>query len=162
MAKAILICGPICAGKTTYAKKLASETNAVILSVDEVMLTIFGQHCGDMHDEYAARTQKYLYSKSLELINSGIDVILDWGFWTHDGRREATAFYRSRGIECEMHCLDVDTDVLSEHIKKRNAEVEQGSTLAYYVDENLVRKFEALYEEPGADEADVNIYVCVE
>ena len=64
MAKAILICGPICAGKTTYANKLKAGSNAVILSVDEIMLTIFGQHCGEMHDEYAARTQKYLDKKA--------------------------------------------------------------------------------------------------
>ena len=77
MAKVILICGKICSGKTTYANKLKAESGAVLLSVDEVMLTLFGQHCGDRHDEYAAKTKEYLYAKSLELLGMGIDVILD-------------------------------------------------------------------------------------
>ena len=70
MAKVILICGKICCGKTTYSQKLCSENNAVLLSVDEITLALFGQHCGDKHDEYVERTEKYLLSKSLELIQA--------------------------------------------------------------------------------------------
>jgi len=155
MAKAILISGMICAGKTTYAKKLAAETNAVILSVDEVMLTIFGQHCGDMHDEYAARTKKYLYQKSLELLNAGIDVIIDWGFWTRDERSKAIEYYKSRGIACELHYMDTSAERLAEHIKKRNAEIEADESLAYYVDGNLLEKLRSRFEVPDIDDVDV-------
>ena len=49
MPKVILICGRICCGKTTYSKKLCAERNAVLLSVDEIMLSLFDQCCGDMH-----------------------------------------------------------------------------------------------------------------
>jgi uridine kinase len=34
MAKVILICGKICSGKTTYAKRLLCENKAVLLSTD--------------------------------------------------------------------------------------------------------------------------------
>jgi hypothetical protein len=37
-----------------------------------------------------ASVKEYLYQKSLEIIAGGMDVILDWGFWTkeeHDGAR---------------------------------------------------------------------------
>jgi alpha-mannosidase len=39
--QAILLCGKLCAGKTTYARRLAPELGAVILSVDEIMLSLF-------------------------------------------------------------------------------------------------------------------------
>ena len=45
MAKVILICGKICSGKSTYAQQLRRENRAVVLSIDEVMLAFFGQHC---------------------------------------------------------------------------------------------------------------------
>ena len=80
MAKVILICGKICSGKSTYAQQLRRENRAVVLSIDEVMLAFFGQHCGSRHDEYADRAQKYLLDQSLALIEAGVDVILDWGF----------------------------------------------------------------------------------
>lgn len=81
MAKVILICGKICSGKSTYAEQLRVQHNAVVLSTDEITLALFGQHCGDKHDDYVERTQNYLFNKSLELIEVGGNVILDWGFW---------------------------------------------------------------------------------
>ena len=80
MAKVILICGKICSGKSTYGESLRLRENAALLSIDEIMLSLFGQHCGDKHDEYSEKAQTYLFHKSLELIEVGVDVILDWGF----------------------------------------------------------------------------------
>ena len=74
MPKVYLICGKICSGKSTYAEQLRIQNNAVLLSTDEITLALFGQHCGDKHDDYVERTQNYLFSKSLELIEVGINV----------------------------------------------------------------------------------------
>lgn len=155
MAKVILICGKICSGKTTYAQKLRRQYRAVLLSVDEIMLSVFGQHCGDRHDEYASNTQKYLLDKAVELTDSGIDVILDWGFWTRDGRESARAFFAGHGIETEFHCLDISDETWRARLKKRNDAVTAEETLAYFVDENLAAKFESRFEMPERDEIDV-------
>ena len=95
MPKVIMTCGKLCSGKTTYAKKKKKEGKDVILSIDEIMLTVFGQDAGEKHDDYVAKAQEYLYKKSLELIGSGTDVILDWGFWTKAERDRARKFYSS-------------------------------------------------------------------
>ncbi len=155
MAKVILICGKICCGKSTYAEKLRLENKAVVLSVDEIMLSIFGQHCGDKHDEYAENTQEYLFHKSLELVESGIDVILDWGFWQKEKREAVKAFYMSRNIECEFHYIDIDDKTWKARLDKRNNAVLTGETNAYFVDENLAAKFEARFEMPEKNEVDV-------
>ena len=60
MAKVIMTCGKICSGKTTYAEKMRRELSAVILSVDEIMLAVFGSDAGDKHDEYVKRIKNYL------------------------------------------------------------------------------------------------------
>ncbi|MBQ8369414.1 MAG: ATP-binding protein [Clostridia bacterium] len=155
MAKVILICGKICSGKTTYAHLLRQRYGGALLSVDEIMLAMFGQHCGERHDEYAANTQRYLFAKSAELAETGIDVILDWGFWTKAGRDAARAFYRERDIPCEFHAIDIPDEVWHERLKKRNAEVRLDPTLAYYVDENLAAKFGSRFEMPDDSEIDV-------
>ncbi len=157
MPKVILICGKLCCGKSTYAKELCMRNKAVLLSIDEIMLSMFGQHCGDMHDTYAERTRNYLFAKSVELIASGIDVILDWGFWTKDGRDTAKSYYRSRGIACELHYIDVGDETWQARLNKRNAAVSSGETLAYYVDENLAAKFAARFEPQFVNEVDVHI-----
>lgn len=55
MPKVVMTCGKLCSGKTTYAKKLQKESKAVILSVDEIMLALFGQDAGEKHDDMCVR-----------------------------------------------------------------------------------------------------------
>lgn len=155
MAKVYLICGKICCGKTTYAQKLCAENDAVLLSVDEITLALFGQHCGDKHDEYVERTEKYLLNKSLELIQKDINVVLDWGFWTKAERMAVKEIYESRGIEYEFHYIDVSDEIWKYRLNKRNNAVLAEETSAYYVDDNLAAKFASIFEVPSEDEIDV-------
>lgn len=155
MAKVFLICGKICCGKTTYAQKLCKEKNAVLLSVDEITLALFGQHCGDKHDEYVEKTEKYLLNKSLELINKGINVVLDWGFWTKAERKAVKEFYKSRNIKWELHYIDISDETWKSRLHKRNNAVLANETSAYYVDDNLAAKFASLFEVPSEEEIDV-------
>ena len=155
MAKVILICGKICSGKSTYAEQLRIQNNAVLLSTDEITLALFGQHCGDKHDDYVERTQNYLFNKSLELIETGINVILDWGFWLKEERDYAREFYNSRDIECEFHYINISDETWKTCLKKRNSEILAKETSAYYIDDNLAEKFAAIFEVPNEDEIDV-------
>ena len=90
-----MTCGKLCSGKTTYAKKLQKEGKAVILSIDEIMLAVFGKDAGEKHDEYVAGIKQYLYQKTLEIIHNGLNVVLDWGFWTKEERAFARSFFSS-------------------------------------------------------------------
>lgn len=155
MAKVILICGKICSGKSTYAEQLRVQHNAVVLSTDEITLALFGQHCGDNHDDYVERTQNYLFNKSLELIEVGINVILDWGFWMKEERDYAREFYNSRNIACEFHYIDISNETWKVRLKKRNNAILAEETTAYYIDDNLAGKFASIFEVPDADEIDV-------
>ncbi len=155
MAKVILICGKICCGKSTYAKRLQVDNKAIILSVDEIMLAVFGLYTGEKHDEYAARVRNYLFGKSLEVIKAGASVILDWGFWTNAERDEAKEFYRSRNIECELHYIDICKNTWKARIDQRNQSVIAGETTAYIVDNNLAIKCELLFEQPNKEKIDV-------
>lgn len=155
MAKVMLICGKICSGKTTYAQRLRREHRAVLLSCDEITLALFDQHIGEQHDVIVERTQNYLFNKSLEILKSGINVILDWGFWMHEERDLAREFYRSHEIDCEFHYVDVSNAVWQANLIKRNRAILDKQTSAYYVDEGLARKFEKLFEMPSRDEINV-------
>lgn len=155
MAKVMLICGKIASGKSVYAKKLCEEENAVLLSVDELVLSILGSDLGEKHDEITQRVQAYLFAKSLEMIKVGSNVLLDWGFWTKERRSAARRFYESRGIACEFHYVDTPDEVWHRNIEIRNHGVLAGETDAYFVDDGLRRKLEAAFEVPARDEIDV-------
>ena len=155
MAKIFLICGKICSGKSTYGEKLRKERNAVLLSIDEITLSLFGQHCGDKHDDYVERTEKYLFEKSLEILEIGVNVVLDWGFWTKEERKYAKTFYEIRNIECEFHYIDVNDEEWTRRLTKRNGSVLKNEVSAYYVDENLAKKFAGIFEKPEKEEIDI-------
>ena len=155
MAKVMLICGKIASGKSVYAGKLCKQENAVLLSVDELVLSVLGSDLGEKHDEITGRIQAYLFAKSLEIVKAGSNVLLDWGFWTREKRQAARAYYEGRGIACELHYIDTPDDVWRRNIEIRNAAVLAGRSDAYFVDEGLMKKLESLFETPQREEIDV-------
>jgi predicted kinase len=157
MAKVIMTCGKICCGKSTYARRLREERKGVILSLDEIMLTLFPEGAGGMHDNYVLRTEQYLLNLSLQILALGTDVILDWGLWTRAQRVRLRGFYAEHGIDREIHYLRIPQDEWERRIRKRNARRDPEQPDAYTVDEGLLRKVEALFEEPATEETDVII-----
>ena len=157
MARVILLCGRICSGKSTYAVKLMRELKAAVLSVDEIMLAMFGQDAGEMHGTYVERCKHYLFGKSVELCTSGVDVVFDIGLWTKREREEAREFYASHGIRCEIHYICVPDEEWHRRIEKRNADVLSGKTSAYFIDDGLAEKAASLFEPPTDDEIDKKV-----
>lgn len=155
MAKAILICGKICSGKSFYTETLRKKYNAAVLSCDEITLSVFDGNLGDRHDEICNRIHDYLFGKSVELLEIGVNIILEWGFWRKSDRDFARQFYESRGYECEFHYIDISDGDWQRNIDKRNREVADGETSAYYLDEGLLEKLVKNFEVPDESEIDV-------
>lgn len=155
MAKVIMTCGKICSGKSTYSEQLRINNNAIILSVDEITLALFEQNIGEKHDKYVEKLEMYLFEKSLEVISIGVNVILDWGFWTKAERDYAREFYSSRNINYEFHYIDISEKTWQVRLEKRNKKILAGEVEAYYVDANLKEKVESIFECPDKNEIDV-------
>lgn len=157
MAKVILTCGRLCSGKTTYAKKLCQELPAVHYSIDELTMLLLGPYPGDILDEYFEKLEGYFYSKAAETAKSGINAVIDVGLWTKDERTAAREYFKNAGAECEIHYIKVADSVWKERIERRNADIEAGRSNDYYVDGNLFRKFETMFEEPQPEEIDATV-----
>ena len=151
MGKVIMTCGKICCGKSTYARRLQAERNAVILSIDEITLTMFPEGSGEMHDIYARRAEEYLLSLSLQILQAGTDVILDWGLWTRAQRDRLRSFWACHGVDNEIHYLRISKAEWDRRIRNRNGQQTEELS-SYFVDEGLLRKVETLFEEPAEDE----------
>ena len=154
MARIIITCGRLCSGKTTYAKSLAERLPAVYFSVDELTLLLLGPYPGDILDEYVEKLEGYFFNKAVELAERGISSVIDIGLWTRAEREDAKKYFHERGADCELHYIKVSDDEWRRRISKRNSDIEAGVSREYYVDENLLKKFESFFEEPKAGEAD--------
>ena len=153
MGKAILICGKVCSGKTTYAQTLVKERGAILLSCDEITL-LFGQYLGDRHNEIVERTEKYLFRKAVELLPKGVNIILDWGFWQKSKRDEATAFFMERGFAVEWHYVQVSDGIWHRNLAERNSGFTGANDDFYFIDDGMADEFGRIFEEPRSGEYD--------
>ena len=154
MKNVTLICGKICSGKSYYARQLAQESGAVILSVDEEMLKINPTGLfGDKHEEVAERVKKELLARCVELVRSGTQVILDWGYWKKVDRQQAEAFCEHNDLSYEWHYIDISAEQWRRNIAKRNQAVLSGEEKgSFFVDEELLHKLERNFETPFPEE----------
>ena len=152
MPKVLIMCGKICSGKSTYAEKLKLENKAVILSVDELTLALFENQAGEKLDFYVEKLKEYFLKKSLDIVEAGADVILDWGFWTKKERDYAREFYDLRNISYQFYYMNVGIDEWKKRILKRNQEIKREQLEAYPIDKGLLSKVERIFEEPDRKE----------
>lgn len=156
MKKVILICGQVCSGKTFYAKQLQQQENAVVLSTDEATFDLIENQQGEFYNLFAAKVNRYLRKKAVEIVNAGANVILDWGFWTKKDRYEISSFLASHQIPYEWHYIDISDDDWQENIAERNHRIEAGNGGSdFYVDEGLMAKLLSAFEVPSKNEMGV-------
>ena len=156
MAKVIAICGKVCSGKSYYASSLKDKENAVILSCDDVTMTLFDNELGDNHDVMAKKIMTHLKDVSIKIYNTGTNVILDWGFWSKKDREELTEFYKTKNIPIEWHYICVDDKTWEKNIKERNKRIEEGNGGSdFHVGEGLKTKVLSRWNEPTPAEIDI-------
>lgn len=144
-----LLCGKVCSGKSTYAKKLHQENNGIILSCDDLVLSIFDEHLGSKHDEVVAKCKEYLYNLAIHIAQSGCNVILDMGFWSKNERDTIKTRFNSLNIQTELHYIHVDDKTQLSQIDKRNS---QPNGNCYYIDKAILEKCNSIFEPPTFEE----------
>jgi predicted kinase len=117
-ARLILTCGLPGAGKTTLARRIAAERNAVRLTKDE-WLWALGSTPWDAAT--GARVERELWRLAQEILGLGLSVVLDFGLWARDERDEMRLVARELGVGVELHFLDVPPDELWRRIEARNS-----------------------------------------
>jgi predicted kinase len=145
-----LVCGLVCAGKTTLAKRLALELPAVRFTLDEWMLHLYGGRFDD--PEYVARLEnckEVIWETALQVLNLGNDVVLDWNQWNPERRAEWRDRARNAGYPARLYFLDVSLEVAVQRARDRTA---GGATLTHQIDEDGVRHFATIFVSPTTSE----------
>lgn len=156
MSKVILICGKICSGKSYYANQIKERENAVILSIDEMTYDLIDNKQGEFYNKFTDKGKGYLEKKTVEFVNAGCNVILDWGFWTINERKEITEYFKLHNIQYEWHYIDIDYEAWYKNIEERNKKIKDSKgSCNFFVDEGLLRKTIELFEIPDKSEIDV-------
>ncbi|MEM7019673.1 MAG: ATP-binding protein [Pseudomonadota bacterium] len=150
MTKVHLMVGLPCAGKTTYAKKLEKEMNALRLTPDEWHIRLFGQDVDDPdHNRRHDTIEDLLWNVAASVLGHGVDVILDFGFWKRIEREDYRARAKGVGASSKIHFLNVSEDVLMRRLTIRN---DIGGDGVARIPPELLQEWFSHFEPPGDDE----------
>ncbi len=150
-----LIYGPTAAGKSTYARTLAWERNAVRFAIDEWMHTLFGQDLPEKMDmawilPRVARCQARIWATSAEILRTGRDVVLELGLMRQTDRQRMKALVEEAGYQASFSFVDADAQVRRQRALQRN--VDKGETYTFDVTPAMFDAMEPLFERPTLQE----------
>ena len=138
------------AGKTTLAKQMEQELGALRLSPDEWIAPLYGS---DLTDEYLDRTRGPIESVQWQVaeraLRLGLDVILDFGFWSKQERDDYRDRAAALGARSELRFLDVAFEELAGRIAARNADLPEH---AFIVTDANLQLWASRFEPPTPDE----------
>jgi predicted kinase len=160
MATAHLLFGYLGSGKTTFAKRLEVEHAAVRFTPDEWMARLFGDDPPEeSFPEKAAAILELLEPLWTRCLSLGLDVVLDYGFWTRKERDEVRAAVERLGASACLYRLECSDDEARRRIDARNQADDRCLYIAPATYNGLWRRFEPLEANEAWSEAN-NLHVC--
>lgn len=134
------------AGKTTRARALAVEHDALRLSPDVWMIPLYGASDPDgKRDVLEGR----LVSVALQVLALGTSVVLDFGFWGRDERSSLRALAAALGAAAEVVYLPVDRSTQRARIGRR---WDTAPEATFAMTDAEIDDYRRVFEEPDAVE----------
>ncbi len=145
-----MMVGLPCSGKTALAKQLEDRYSALRLTPDEWQMRLFGSDVLEPeHDARHNAIESMMWDIAARVLALGVDVILDFGFWSRTEREDFRARAARLGAGSEVHFLDVSEEELLKRLADRNAGSPEGTP---YIPEAMFRSWFPLFEPPAPDE----------
>lgn len=149
MSTVHLIHGFMGFGKTTLAKKLEKELPAVRFTPDEFMKKLYSRNLPDAEFRIAHnKIDDLIWELTEQAINAGANVILDYGFWTKEHRKEVYDKSLKLTPDIVFHKIDCNIDVAKSRVLIRTDTNDD----ELFIDENCFNMFLEKYEPISTEE----------
>jgi len=150
-----MVAGPIGAGKTTTARRIAEEHRAVRFSLDEWVMQLFAGEAPhpmvfEWWAERCSRCRERIWSLCSNLAAKDVDVVLDFGFPELAQRDECRARAAQIGAAVHLHVVDADAVLRWQRVQGRNRQ--RGDTFALVVTEHMFAASELWWQPPTSAE----------
>ena len=145
-----LICGFIGAGKTTFAKKLEGKTGAVRITKDEWSIRFIGNDPTiDGYAEWDTKIIELSRDVAFQLVEKGIDVIIDEGFWEKETRVKMKKRIEALGAKEVLYYLDTPIETIRERVVGRNSNLTKDS---FKISREMLDNYLKYWQAPSEDE----------
>lgn len=151
----ISFCGKMAAGKSTLAKALAEQRDAVLLSQDEFLSALYPGEILTVADysRCYARLKAALSPTIQILLRKGNSVVLDFPANTRSQRAWFRELFETAQIHHELHFLEVSNEVCKNQLRKRSKGLPLGSPWTTEAEFDAI----SAYFEPPAFEEGFNV-----
>ncbi len=138
------------AGKTTRARELEASLPALRLSPDEWITAVLGPSpARDELDAARDPVERALWQLARRTLELGVDVILDFGFWSRAEREDYRARAAALGAGSVVHFVDAAPEVLAARLAAR---ARARSKDTFDVSAADLAQWSASFERPDAEE----------
>ncbi|MCB1754459.1 MAG: ATP-binding protein [Gammaproteobacteria bacterium] len=147
----IFFCGKMGAGKTTRARDIAGQRNAVLLSEDEWLASIYPNQITSLQDyiHYSGLLKPPMKKLVQSILAVGTDVVMDFPANTVQQREWFRRIFSELQAPHQLIHIDLPNDVCLKQLAKRRAEQPQrAATDTLEMFEQVTRYFVS----PTADE----------
>ena len=128
MATLFLICGLPGAGKTTLAKQLEQEKQALRLCPDEWVAPLLKDASDQVElDRLRSPIESVQWEVAKRVLSLGVNVILENGFWSQDERSSYRLQAEALGAKVALRFRKVSRGELWTRLSKRNATLPPGT-----------------------------------
>lgn len=140
--------GFIGSGKTTFAKRLEREVDAIRFSPDEWLHILYGPEDGDGFYEKRDRISKLVWMNIDKLLELGQDVILDSGYWTKAERDDLRKKAKKNNFDLKIYYVQCPKDVALKRTVERTKDVPSDSMCISESTFNILwERFEPIQED---------------
>jgi len=145
-------CGKMGAGKSIKSKVLAAENNAVLISEDDWLSTLYPNqiHTFDDYLKYSAVLKPLIRSHVQNILSTGVNVVLDVPANTIKQRKWLKHISDEVGCEHELVFLNLSDEVCLSQVAKRRIEQPER---ALFDTEDVFLHVTKFFEAPSEDEA---------
>ncbi len=147
----IFFCGKMGAGKTTKSKQVAHDQNAVLISEDEWLESLYPGQIKTFDDylKFSRQLKPLVTSHVQKILRTGTDVVMDFPANTVSQRKWFKTLYSEINAPHELIYINISDEICLNQIAQRR--IQQPERASFDTEEvfHHVTKF---FEEPSEDE----------
>ena len=149
MATLFITCGVPGAGKTTVAKRLEREHNALRLTPDDWLRELLPTQPTGVDAPTRAAIEELHWATARRALEIGCNVVLDYGLWGRSERDRFRSEAHALGAQVVLYFLDPSREEVMRRLALRNADLPAGT---FHIAEQTIAEALARFQRPTPEE----------
>lgn len=147
--------GKMAAGKSTLARKLALEHNAILIVEDDWLAQLYPEEITDIptYIKYSFRLKNIMSDHILTLLKQNVSVVMDFPANTKEQRLWFRTIYKQANVAHTLHYIDVSDEKCKKQLKLRSLDKPVGSAFTTNDEFDLITE----YFQPPVDNEGFNL-----